>query len=59
MLRAKRNGLVRNVCVALGNVGDETALPALQGIAGKSDTILTEHARWAIDQIQNRTQADG
>ena len=29
MLRTKRRGLLRNVCVALGNVGDESALPAL------------------------------
>jgi epoxyqueuosine reductase len=56
MLRAKRNGLVRNACVALGNVGDETALPSLQRIAGGSDPILGEHAQWAIDQIQAGAQ---
>ena len=30
MLRARRRGLRRNVCVALGNIGDERALPALK-----------------------------
>ena len=30
MLRARRLGLRRNVCVALGNIGDERALPALE-----------------------------
>ena len=29
LLRTKRRGLLRNVCVALGNVGDVSALPAL------------------------------
>ena len=32
ILRTKRRGLLRNVCVALGNVGDVSALPA----SGKS-----------------------
>ena len=30
VLRAKRRGLLRNVCVALGNTGDASALPALR-----------------------------
>src|SRR6185369_4540082 len=29
ILRTKRRGLMRNVCVALGNIGDESALAAL------------------------------
>jgi len=52
MLRAKRTGLVRNACVALGNVGDQSALPALQRIASAPDAMLAEHARWAIDRIR-------
>src|SRR6266446_3834003 len=39
MLRIKRRGLLRNVCVALGNVGDETALPALQRAANDPDPL--------------------
>jgi len=54
MLRAKRRGLIRNACVALGNTGGETALPALQRIAGGNDPLLTEHAQWALQQIQRR-----
>ena len=34
ILRARRRGLLRNVCVALGNVGDDRALPALQESGG-------------------------
>jgi epoxyqueuosine reductase len=56
MLRAKRHGLVRNACVALGNVGDEKALPPLQRITSEPDSTLAEHARWAIDRIQTRAR---
>jgi epoxyqueuosine reductase len=56
MLRAKRRGVLRNVCVALGNVGDETAVPALQKAATDPEPLIAEHARWALEQIQNRTR---
>lgn len=54
ILRIKRRGLFRNVCVALGNVGDSSALPALARAAGELDPLITEHATWAIGQIQGR-----
>lgn len=54
ILRTKRKGLLRNVCVALGNVGDETALPTLQKAAEDPEPLIAEHARWAVDQIQAR-----
>ena len=57
MLRTKRRGLLRNVCVALGNVGDATALPALEKSAEDSEPLIAEHARWAIQQIISRTGA--
>ena len=56
MLRTKRRGLLRNVCVALGNVGDESALPALEKANGDSEVLIAEHARWAIQQISSRGQ---
>ncbi len=52
--RIKRRGLLRNVCVALGNVGDTRALPALRRAAGDPEPLIAEHARWAIEQIQTR-----
>jgi epoxyqueuosine reductase len=52
MLRTKRRGLLRNVCVALGNVGDETALPHLHKSAADPEPLIAEHARWAMEQIQ-------
>ena len=54
ILRIKRNRFVRNVCVALGNVGTEEDLPVLRDLAGDSDALIAEHAAWAIAQIQNR-----
>ena len=54
MLRTKRRGLLRNVCVALGNVGDAKALPVLERSANDIDPLISEHARWAIEQIRQR-----
>jgi epoxyqueuosine reductase len=59
MLRAKRRGLLRNVCVALGNIGDEAALASLREAASDQDTLVAEHATWAIEQIQTRSQRAG
>jgi len=59
MLRARRRGLLRNVCVALGNIADERALPALQGGARDPEPLVAEHARWAIEQIEARCRAQG
>ncbi len=54
ILRTKRRGLLRNVCVALGNVGDTRALPALEKAAMDSEPLVVEHARWAMEQIRRR-----
>ena len=55
MLRTKRRGILRNVCVALGNVGDESALPGLRCAAEDVEPLIAEHAQWAIGQIEGRT----
>jgi epoxyqueuosine reductase len=52
--RIKRRGFLRNVCVALGNVGDSTDLPALQRAAVDSEPLIAEHAGWAIERICER-----
>ena len=52
ILRTKRRGLLRNVCVALGNMGDKSALPALQKAVEDSEPLIAGHARWAMEQIQ-------
>jgi len=54
MLRTKRRGLLRNVCVALGNVGDRSALSALEKAAHDPEPLIAEHARWAMEQINSQ-----
>lgn len=50
--RTKRRGLLRNVCVALGNLGDPRAIPALTRAAEHDpEPLVREHAQWAIAQI--------
>jgi epoxyqueuosine reductase len=55
LLRTKRRGLLRNVCVALGNVGDAGVLPALRQAAQDPEPLIAEHAVWAIGRIESRT----
>jgi len=55
--RIKRRGFLRNVCVALGNVGDESDLPALARAARDAEPLIVEHARWAIDRIRARCES--
>lgn len=54
LIRTKRRGILRNVCVALGNVGDARALPALAKAAQDPEPLIAEHARWAIQAIEAR-----
>ena len=54
MLRTKRRGLLRNVCVALGNTAGSEALPALEKAAADAEPLIAEHARWAMEQIEGR-----
>ncbi len=55
--RIKRRGFLRNVCVALGNVGTREDLPHLTEAAKDSEPLIAEHAAWAIDRIEERLAA--
>jgi epoxyqueuosine reductase len=57
--RIKRRGFLRNVCVALGNVGTADDLPALTAAANDPEPLVAEHAQWAIDQITTRQKPAG
>ena len=57
VLRTKRRGLLRNVCVALGNIGDQSALPALTRALDDPEALIAEHAAWAIQQIERRQES--
>ena len=52
--RIKRRGLLRNVCVALGNTGMRDDLPALERVAADPEPLIAEHARWALERIEGR-----
>jgi epoxyqueuosine reductase len=52
--RIKHRGFLRNVCVALGNAGDVSDLPALKRAAADPEPLIAEHAAWAIKQIGAR-----
>lgn len=56
--RIKRRGFLRNVCVALGNVGDLNDLPALERAALDPEPLIAEHASWAIERIGQRLEAE-
>lgn len=49
--RARRGGFLRNVCVALGNVGSPADLPSLARAARDDDPLVREHAVWAVARI--------
>jgi epoxyqueuosine reductase len=49
--RARRQGLRRNAAVALGNLRDSRAVPALAQALDDEDPIVRGHAAWALGQI--------
>jgi epoxyqueuosine reductase len=63
--RAKRLGLVRNACVALGN-SDLTpdresytrAVQLLDRLASCEDPLISEHARWALARLRGTETAE-
>ncbi|MBC8126080.1 MAG: tRNA epoxyqueuosine(34) reductase QueG [Gloeobacteraceae cyanobacterium ES-bin-144] len=52
--RIKRPRFIRNVCIAIGNTGCADDLAALARCADDSDSLIAEHAQWAMDQIRKR-----
>jgi epoxyqueuosine reductase len=57
ILRVKRRGLLRNVCVVLGNIGTPDDLPALHRAEQHEELLVREHAAWAVRQIESRSRA--
>jgi epoxyqueuosine reductase len=49
--RIKRARLVRNACVAAGNWGRETTVPALITLLTDPEPVIRGHAAWALLQI--------
>ncbi len=51
--RIKREGLLRNACVVLGNAGTLDDVRVLEGMSVESP-LVAEHAAWAADRIRER-----
>ena len=56
--RAKRVGLQRNVCVALGNIGDRRAVPPLVRAVAGAEPLVRMHAAWALGRIGGRQASE-
>ncbi len=52
--RIGHNRFLRNVAVAIGNIGEKSSLPFLSGRLQKSDNLVRMHIEWAIKKINNR-----
>jgi epoxyqueuosine reductase len=57
--RAKRDGLVRNACIALGNTGTEAELPALLAALADPAPLVRGHAAWAVARLVTRLSIPG
>jgi epoxyqueuosine reductase len=52
--RITHRRFLRNVCVAIGNSGNDADLPVLRDLAASDDPLVSEHACWAIEEIEHR-----
>jgi epoxyqueuosine reductase len=50
--RPRWRGMRGNAAIALGNLGDSAALPALERAACDPDDVVSEAARWALSRLQ-------
>lgn len=51
MRRATRQGLRRNAAIALGNLGDLGAVPALEAALLDESSLVRGHAAWALGRL--------
>jgi len=49
--RSKRRGVLRNVAVALGNLGSAESVPALATLLSDPEPLVRGHAAWALGRI--------
>jgi epoxyqueuosine reductase len=51
--RTKRRGLLRNVCVAMGNSGNTAFMPLLESLLDDEEALVREHAAWALARLRD------
>jgi len=49
--RARKQGVLRNILVAMGNSGNARFVPILRKFAEHEDVVLSEAARWALKRF--------
>ena len=49
--RTRRSGLLRNVCIALGNIADRDSVPALAIALDDGEALVRGHAAWALGRL--------
>jgi epoxyqueuosine reductase len=50
--RTQRRGLLRNVCVAMGNSGHTEFVALLEVLRDDEDALVREHATWALTRLR-------
>ena len=55
--RTKQRGLLRNVCVAMGNSGNTAFIPLLESLLDDVEALVREHAAWALARLRDGTPA--
>ncbi len=52
LARPGRQGVLRNLCVGLGNSGDRAAIGVLRRCVEDPSELVREHASWALDRLE-------
>lgn len=58
LMRAKRQGLLRNAAIVAANMDAQSLRPLLERRAGDRDDVIAEAARWALSQLNDRVAPD-
>lgn len=53
LMRAKREGLIRNACIVAANLNAKELLPQLKKLSQSKDAVVAQHAKWAIKKMTN------
>jgi epoxyqueuosine reductase len=56
--RAKYSGMRRNAAIAMGNSGVQSFRPRLETLAADEDTVVAEHAKWALKRLDLQAHPD-
>jgi epoxyqueuosine reductase len=54
--RTKLTGLRRNAVIAMGNSGEKKFVPLLEELSASEDSVVAEHARWAVSKLNSSHQ---